>query len=296
MKIFQPTAGGGGGGGAWSSITGNPTEVAYFDALGFGTSDANFTTTGTTFNLLRTPAVGEDMQVYIGDNALGFGIPGAVLINETVNGLNGAAIIDATSLGGSKDQSLYGFFNPAANQKANMTAQYDAGTDEANLDWEATNSTNVGSRMELNSQSTGTSAGFTVYGANNSGTNSIFTVRKANSNRAFYVDNNGTVQINNAYTLPNTAPAPGQVLGYTAPNTIGYVSGSSSATLTQNYIGFGNSSNVLTGDSSFQYNFNDLNFNQTVPDNTGNAGITTSPPSFGAASCIGSGLNDLTLY
>ncbi len=37
------TTTGGGGGGAWSSITGTPTEIPYFDALGNGTSDADHT-------------------------------------------------------------------------------------------------------------------------------------------------------------------------------------------------------------------------------------------------------------
>ena len=288
--------GGGGGGGAWSSITGNPTEVAYFDALGFGTSDANFTTTGTTFNLLRSPAVGDDIRVYLGDDALGFGIPGAVLINETVNGLNGVTIIDATSFGGSQDQSFYGFFNVIANQNANMMARYNAGTDEAYLDWEATNSTNVGSRMQLNSRSTGTSAGFTVYGPNNSGSNSVFVVRDAGSSRLLFLDNDGNLQINNAWYLTNVDGLNGQVLHTNGAGQSYWATVSTTPSLTQNYIGFGDGSNVLTGDSSFTYDFTNLEFIQTIPNNTGNAGITTSPLSFGAASFIGSGLNDLTLY
>lgn len=288
--------GGGGGGGAWSSITGNPTEVAYFDALGFGTSDANFTTTGTTFNLLRSPAVGDDIRVYLGDDALGFGIPGAVLINETVSGLNGVTIIDATSFGGSQDQSFYGFFNVIANQNANMMARYNAGTDEAYLDWEATNSTNVGSRMQLNSRSTGTSAGFTVYGPNNSGSNSVFVVRDAGSSRLLFLDNDGNLQINNAWYLTNVDGLNGQVLHTNGAGQSYWATVSTTPSLTQNYIGFGDGSNVLTGDSSFTYDFTNLEFIQTIPNNTGNAGITTSPLSFGAASFIGSGLNDLTLY
>lgn len=288
--------GGGGGGGAWSSITGNPTEVAYFDALGFGTSDANFTTTGTTFNLLRSPAVGDDIRVYLGDDALGFGIPGAVLINETVNGLNGVTIIDATSFGGSQDQSFYGFFNVIANQNANMMARYNAGTDEAYLDWEATDSTGVGSRMQLNSRSTGTSAGFTVYGPNNSGSNSVFVVRDAGSSRLLFLDNDGNLQINNAWYLTNVDGLNGQVLHTNGAGQSYWATVSTTPSLTQNYIGFGDGSNVLTGDSSFTYDFTNLEFIQTIPNNTGNAGITTSPLSFGAASFIGSGLNDLTLY
>ena len=86
MKFTQPTSG---GGGAWSSITGNPTEVAYFDALGFGTSDANFTTTGTTFNLSRTPTSGNTLKAYFGDNTLGFGLTGGLFVNQTNDGLNG---------------------------------------------------------------------------------------------------------------------------------------------------------------------------------------------------------------
>ena len=88
-----------------------------------------------------------------------------------------------TSFGGSQDQSFYGFFNVIANQNANMMARYNAGTDEAYLDWEATNSTNVGSRMQLNSRSTGTSAGFTVYGPNNSGSNSVMQYRDWETDR-----------------------------------------------------------------------------------------------------------------
>ncbi len=43
MSFILAKTTGGGGGGAFSSITGTPTEVAYFDALGNGTSDSLFT-------------------------------------------------------------------------------------------------------------------------------------------------------------------------------------------------------------------------------------------------------------
>ncbi|MEI8223999.1 MAG: tail fiber domain-containing protein [bacterium] len=43
--------GGGGGSGAFTGITGTPTEVAYFDALGNGTSDSTFTFNDSTKNL-----------------------------------------------------------------------------------------------------------------------------------------------------------------------------------------------------------------------------------------------------
>lgn len=286
---------GGGGGGAWSSITGNPTQVAYFDALGFGTSDANFTTTGTTFNLLRSPAVGDDIRVYIGDDALGFGIPGAVLINETVNGLNGVTIIDATLFGGGQNQSFYGFLNVTANQNANMKARYNSGTDEANLDWEATNSTNVGSRMQLNSRSTGTSTGFTVYGPNNSGNNSVFVVRDAGSSRLLFLDNDGNLQINNAWYLTNVDGLNGQVLHTNGAGQSYWATVSTTPSLTQNFIGYGSNINELTGDGFFIYNPANWHFGQTIPNNTGNAGSFTSPLTFGAASFTGSGLDDLTL-
>lgn len=285
-----------GGSSAWSAITGNPTEVAYFDALGFGTSDADFTTTGTTFNLSRTPTSGNTLKAYFGDNTLGFGLTGGLFVNQTNDGLNGVIIADATPFGNVQNQSFYGFFNPAANQNANMKAQYNSGTDEANLGWDATDSTGVGSHMQLNSRSTGTSAGFTVYGPNNSGSNSVFAVRDAGNNRLLFLDNDGNFQINNSWYLPNVDGLNGQVLHTNGAGQSYWGTPSATASLTQNYIGFGDGSNVLTGDASYQYDFANLNVIQTIPDNTGNAGITTSPLSFGAASFIGSGLNDLTLY
>lgn len=48
MARTNTTTGGGGGGGAWSSITGTPTEVAYFDLAGNGTSDSLFTRDSVT--------------------------------------------------------------------------------------------------------------------------------------------------------------------------------------------------------------------------------------------------------
>ena len=87
----------------------------------------------------------------------------------------------------------------------------------------------------------------------------------------------------------------GQALVTDGAGNLSFATITATAPLTQNYIGFGDASNVLTGDTSFQYDLSNLQFTQTVPNNTGNSGATTSPLSFGAASFTGSGLDDLTL-
>lgn len=67
----------GAGGGPWSSITGTPTEVAYFDASGNGTSDSMFTRDETTkegqmsFYIYATGQVNDGVSqqvVWIADN------------------------------------------------------------------------------------------------------------------------------------------------------------------------------------------------------------------------------------
>jgi hypothetical protein len=70
--------------------------------------------------------------------------------------------------------------------------------------------------------------------------------------------------------------------------------GGGSASLAQNYIGYGDSSNLLTGDSSFQYDPTIYNFLQRVPTNTGDAGLVTPLLNLNAPSFSGSGLDDLT--
>jgi hypothetical protein len=59
--LVSPGTGGGGGSGPFTDITGTPTEVAYFDASGNGTSDSNFTRNPVT--LESTIARSSDAQI-----------------------------------------------------------------------------------------------------------------------------------------------------------------------------------------------------------------------------------------
>lgn len=284
---------GGGGGGAWSSITGTPTEVAYFDGSGNGTSDANFTTTSTLFNLTRTPSAGYAGNVFITDNTLGAGIPGMGFYAQTANGINGVFVVDASSLGGTLDQSFYGFSNLLGGPTAEMQSRYDAGIDEANLDFNVENSLGNQVRIRMNSRTTGTSAGVSIYGVNASGSNSVFSVRNSSSARLLYLDNDGNLQINNSYYLPNTQGTSGQVL--TANGSGGTSWTNSSAFLNHNYIGVGNTSGTLDGYSSFTYNQSNYLFEQTIPTSTNNGNPVGSPLVFNSPDWNGVGNNNITI-
>lgn len=90
--------GGGGGGGAFSDVTGTATEVAYFDALGDGTSDALFTRDETTLDTLIETTIDADRSLkFVTDSTGGlFGFPTiASLFNDTVLGITTGLVTSA---------------------------------------------------------------------------------------------------------------------------------------------------------------------------------------------------------
>lgn len=287
---------GAGGSNAWSSITGTPTEVAYFDALGNGTSDANFTTTSTLFNLARTPGTGYAGHIEITDDALGFGIPGLGAYVQTASGYNGFLAIDTTLFGGTQDQSFYGFFNPSGGPAAEIQSRYDAGSDESEVGLVAQDSLGAGSDIEINSKTTGTNAGVTIYGPNASGSNSVFAVRDSNNTRLLYLDNDGNLQINNAWYLPNTQGTLGQFLRADGTGGSSWATiPTPSVTLTSKQIAFGSGINTVTSSSNFEYNSTSYLFTQTIPNNINNGTALGSPLAFGAPNWNSVGNNNITL-
>ena len=295
MSYLQASPGTGGGSGPFTGITGTPTEVAYFDLSGNGTSDSNFTTTATTFNVSRTPGTGYDGSLSITDNTFGFGIPGIVGYAQTAEGYNGFLAVDASLFGGGQNQAFFGFFNPFGGPAAEVQTRYDVGSDEAQLDINVEDSLTNRSRIQINSRTTGTSAGVTFYAVNASGSNSVFAVRDSGGDRLLFLDNDGNLQINNAWYLPNADGSAGQALLSNGSGQAYWGAASGGSSLTQNYIGFGDAFNSLKGDASYQYLLSDFQVLQTIPSNTGNGGTTTPALAFGPASFVGSGLDDLTL-
>jgi len=68
-----------------------------------------------------------------------------------------------------------------------------------------------------------------------------------------------------------------------------------SASLTQNQIGFGSASNLLSGNSNFIYNGPLYYFSQSMPNNINNGTALGSPLTFGTATWNTTGNNNLTL-
>lgn len=74
MSYLQASPGTGGGSGPFTGITGTPTEVAYFDALGQGTSDSLFTRDNTTLETGIYTEFGEYTGGFFTGQPLGPGI------------------------------------------------------------------------------------------------------------------------------------------------------------------------------------------------------------------------------
>ncbi len=89
MSYFSTTSSGTGGG-PFSSITGTPTEVAYFDALGNGTSDDGFTRNPTTLETTIYSPLNGFTGGYIATNTFFGGLTGYGIAIEEDSGDSGA--------------------------------------------------------------------------------------------------------------------------------------------------------------------------------------------------------------
>lgn len=105
MARTNPNSGGGGGSGPFSNITGTPTEVAYFDLAGNGTSDALFTRDSVTKNTTIAALVSGDGP-FIGLN------PGGMISGWLTGGSNVRDGFQAQSNG----NALMGDFTLANNK------------------------------------------------------------------------------------------------------------------------------------------------------------------------------------
>lgn len=98
------------------------------------------------------------------------------------------------------------------------------------------------------------------------------------------------------YTWATSGGLPGYVLTTDGAGNLSFSAiPPASATLTQNYIGVGDSINELNGYASFQYDPLSYIFTQTIPNNVNNGTALGSPLTFGAANWNTVGVDDLTL-
>lgn len=297
-------------GGAWSSITGTPTEVAYFDALGNGTSDNLFTrdpaNQATLIGMLQNAGV-DAAGIAIGDDLLGLpGTNGIVMRrgdDADVVGNTLIGIIDATPLGAPSaymgfsraDDFVTGEFYQQFFFAGNGGISAGDGTDSGlfqvgvgGAELGADNNDGGGNDIiAITADLNGGAGAQQLRGRYQDGTND-YGWQLASDGITFDFDNfsgaSGTF-----YTFPTAdATVDGQVLTGHADGTTTWEAVVATAALTDTYIGFGDSSNILTGDADFTYGSLYSLVSQVTPDNSDSLLYST-------ASFTGSGLDDLTL-
>lgn len=344
MSYLQASPGSGETFSPFTSITGTPTEIAYFDAAGNGTSDNELTRDSVThesvfgFQTYASGTVNDNVSLYVdwradnvgsGGNAITFTFDGIIdtdtaLANwNAANPSNTASVVGGTgnfvppagtvtfrgggnsgyelshnSLGqgiqlvgsiftdNATQVSLNGLLNTgdgvnpflialdfATNDQSSVQVNVDGidlrsnnATDDAVIRLQA----NQSAKLQFNSQING-NAGIEA----SSDANLRLT---ANSNTWLWTRVDGTngdvLTTDGAGNLSFTTPLPA---------------------LKENYIGFGNSSNILTGSDSLKYHPGKYSFKQTFPNNTNNGITLGAALSFGTAIFTGPGVNDLIL-
>lgn len=83
---------------------------------------------------------------------------------------------------------------------------------------------------------------------------SSFIARNSAGNIGLQVFNDLSVRISDAFTMPTSDGSANQYLQTDGSGQLSWVTISSGAALTQNYVGFGDSSNLLTGSNDFRRN------------------------------------------
>jgi hypothetical protein len=294
--------------------TSHENEILYIDGTGDLASDSLFTRTSTGETILsQTQSSGVDTAAFeLNTDVLGLGLDGVIMSRGDTAGVVGKTIfgiIDISSFGASPYAIIGQTQDLVTGEVSNLNIQPNTvnfGVDDASTQE---------SQLAFNSDSYVLRTGNQNYGGNdlidvtadlNGGAGSQYwyaqykdstpvrnSIRLAQEGIRFDYNNFSNTP-GTFYVFPQADGSAGQVLTTDGAGTLSFTS-AGGGSLTQNYIGFGDAGNALTGSSGFQYVSDNYNFLQTVPDNTGNAGATTSPLSFGAASFAGSGLNDLTL-
>lgn len=298
-----------GGSSAWSSITGTPNEVAYFDASGNGTSDSNFTRDSSTYvtYMLMPQNSGVDIAGVATDNDI-FGLPGtngvamrrgdvAEAVGSTV-----IAIIDGTPLGA--PSAYVGFFNSTDLVTNAQTLMYFF---PENLGVSVDDGTTYRSKMSFRPDSVSfradnnfgggnDTAGF-IADVNGGGGSQYARMYASQSGPGDYGIEVTTDRVTVDFGAFNRSPgsffdlasAPtmdGQVLtGYVNGSTAWTIP-SATASLTATQIGYGDGSNILTGTSNWTYDDVFSNVIQKLP-------LNSDVLSWSGWGFTGGGLNDI---
>ena len=185
--------------------SGHDNEVLYVDGAGNLASDAGFTRAALTgFTSLSADVNTSALAALtIGDTILGLPVKGISQSYTSANGNNFVITGDFSSVGGRADQTVVGFSN-FGGLGAIGTFAYDSG---------------IGSTIVFQTQDTNgaTSAslsagGFVVTGKDSSSSSRAFMVKDGSNNKLFAVADDGSIRINDSYTLPTTDGTNGYVL------------------------------------------------------------------------------------
>lgn len=293
------------GGTPVSSLTGTPQEVVYIDNAGNGTGDSLFTrdsSTNETYVGMLQSAGAYTTSFQLGTVLPAFGGLLGVGLEQTDSTTFYAfsGIVDATTFGaapgtivstsqdiGTGDQGLM-FFLPT---------RIGISTDDGTIHGE------FNANKDLVTMQTSNSTGDNVYveaDLNGGGGNQRLRIAATKSGPG----DNG-IEVNNNYIsfdFSSFTRTPGQFFDIDSGPTVdgqvltGYADGSTawagippaSAALTAKYIGYGDGSNLLTGNADYQYNDTYSLVTQITPDNSDSL-------TYGPASFTGPGLDDLTL-
>ena len=237
----KPGTGGGGGGGAFTAVTGTPTEVAYFDALGNGTGSTLFTVNDVTNEIYmgREQNMNVDIAgITISDDIIPFfapNVPGWKAYRKDVAGVVGQvfiSLVDGTAFGGTSSYvgimgasgasgdsffSSFQYDNYSATMESNggtLVTQFQIGVDR--ISQEISDGTDtISTKVEF-----GTGLGTQTY------TMSYDDGTLSNSARlgatGFRLQSGA-----DSYTFPLGSPALNQVLGRVSANQLGFVDSTS---------------------------------------------------------------------
>jgi len=303
--------------GPFSGLTGTPTEVAYFDALGNGTSDSYFTRDENTkegvmnFEVYAVGSIndGSSQEVqWKADNAGATGNSIALVFDgvddtDTVlaawnlaNPTNTASVVGGTGnfvppagtaqfVGGGTSGYQNQLDLLGQGYQASASVYTDGGTRFAingilnvgrgmNPFMAAFDFAGASTIMEMTTTdfdlSTSDGSTYNTFLALNDVRASLIYESTANGDSGIRAQDSELRLYNKGIQTnwPTTAGTTGQVLTKIAANQLGWSTPGTTTALTQNYIGYGNASNILTGNSNFTYTPATGRFNLTGTNST----------------------------
>lgn len=180
------------------------TQIPYGSPSNLMTSNGNSTTDGSTnLNFTRSIGSGQVGGFYLGNNILGLGVPGF-----TLQGYDGSTSHDGIFEGvGINGPSIHGvvvgsydptFTSPIAFSSTDIvggSGQYFLGLTDGN---------SLGDFLGFQGDLTN---GWAFQGVDNSGSTSVLKVQNKSNDNLFQVFDDGTVKINDAYSLPTANAA-----------------------------------------------------------------------------------------